>query len=108
MKIREFIRQEIGIDVYDDVCEALAIAFCGPQPLTPEGEKEFADIMDFEVEINPHSYCDAAAAIVHIDDPDNEVWEKRLEQVKKFFEGAAGYCSVTDYNKWFGEEGDGK
>lgn len=108
MTIREFIQQEIDIDVYDDVCEELSIAFCGPQPLTPEGEKEFADIMDFEVEINPHSYGDMAAAIIHIDDPDEKVWEKRLKQVRKFFEGAAGYCPVTNYNKWFGEEGDGK
>lgn len=108
MNIRKFIQQEIDIDVYDDVCEELSIAFCGPQPLTPEGKEEFADIMEFEVEINPHSYGDMAAAIVHIDDPDEEVWMDRLDKVKRFFFGAAGYCPIHLYEKWFGKEGDGK
>lgn len=34
MKVRDFIKQSIDVDVYDDVCEELAIAFCGPMELT--------------------------------------------------------------------------
>ena len=108
MTIRDLIQQEIDIDVYDDVCEELGIAFCGPQPLTPEGEKEFAEIMDFPVTINPHSYGNLPAAIVRIDDPDEAVWMARLEKAKQFFEGAAGYCACSDYDRWFGKAGDGK
>ena len=103
MTIRDLINQEIDIDVYDDVCEELSIAFCGPQMLTDDGEKEFADIMDYSVEINPHSYGGYPAAIVLIDDPDDSVWEYRLDRVKRFFYGAAGYCSCEDYDRWFKE-----
>lgn len=101
MTIRDLIQQEIDIDVYDDVCEELSIAFCGPQELTEEGEKEFSDIMGFEVEINQHSYGGFPAAIILIDDPDESVWTDRLARVKRFFDGAAGYCSCTDYDRWF-------
>lgn len=108
MTIRDLIQQEIDIDVYDDVCEELGIAFCGPQPLTPEGEAEFSDIMGYEVTINQHSYCGLPAAIVRIDDPDESVWEERLAKAKRFFDAAAGYCACDDYDRWFGKDGDGK
>ena len=42
MTVREFIKRDDDIDVYDDVCEELGIAFCGPLELTPEGEKQFS------------------------------------------------------------------
>ena len=104
MTIQDLINMEIDIDVYDDVCEDLAIAFCGPQPLTEEGKKHFADIMGYEVDINPCSYGDMAAAIVKVDGPE---WEKKLEKAKEFFDAAAGYCPCEEYDKWFGKEGDG-
>ena len=104
MKVRDLIQQEIDIDVYDDVCEELAIAFCGPQELTEEGEKEFAEVLDYEIELNMHSYGDMPAAIVHVDDPDDAVWEARLERAKLFFESAAGYCPCSLWDKWFKED----
>ncbi len=103
MTIRDLIKEEIDIDVYDDVCEEIGIAFCGPCSLTEEGEKEFADIMDYPVEINPTSYGGFPAAIVLIDDPDEAVWNERLEKAKRFFESAAGYCACSDYDRWFTE-----
>lgn len=106
MTIRDLIQMEIDIDVYDDVCEELSVAFCGPQPLTEEGEKEFADIMDYPVEINPDSYGGLSAAIVLIDDPDEKVWKKRLKKAKHFFYSAAGYCACSDYDRWFPEDQD--
>lgn len=106
MTIRELIQQEIDIDVYDDVCEDLAIAFCGPQLLTPDGEKEFAEIMDYEIQINPCSYGGFPAAIVMIEQYDD--WKKRLGRAKRFFDAAAGYCACDDYDRWFGKDGDGK
>ena len=101
MTIRDLIQMEIDIDVYDDVCEELAIAFCGPQALTDVGEKEFADIMDYQVMINLHSYGDMPAAIIQVDDPDEAVWQERLEKAKRFFDSAAGYCPCSDYDRWF-------
>ena len=105
MTIKDLIQQEIDIDVYDDVCEELAIAFCGPQPLTPEGEKEFAEIMDYEIQINPCSYGGLPAAILCIDGLED--WVDRLRKAKIFFLCAAGYCACDDYDKWFGKDGDG-
>lgn len=105
MTIRDLIQMEIDIDVYDDVCEELGIAFCGPQPLTPEGEKKFADIMDYEVTFV--NGCYGHVAIVSVDDPDEKVWQKKLAKAKKFFDSAAGYCPCSEYEKWFGEDGDG-
>ena len=106
MTIRDLIQQEIDIDVYDDVCEALGIAFCGPQPLTPDGEKEFAEIMDYEIQINPHSYGNLPAAILCIDGLED--WEDRLRKAKRFFYAAAGYCICEYYDRMFGKDGDGK
>lgn len=102
MTVRDLIQQNIDIDVYDDVCEELGIAFCGPQKLTIEGEKEFADVMDYQVELFNNG-CETIA-IVKIDDPEDAVWEKRLERAELFFEGAAGYCACSDYDRWFAND----
>ena len=104
MTIGDLIQLDIEIDVYDDVCEELSIAFCGPCVLTEEGANEFADIMGYEVEINPHSYGGYPAAIVLIDDPDEAVWTERLANAKRFFYSAAGYCPCDDYDRWFKDE----
>jgi hypothetical protein len=101
MTIRDLLPMEIDIDVYDDVCEELAIAFCGPLKLTPEGEKRFGETLDYEIELNPHSYGGYPAYIIHIDDPEDSVWRHRLELALDLFESAAGYCSVDEYEKWF-------
>ena len=91
----------IDIDVYDDVCEELGIAFCGPMELTEEGLKKFAEVLDYELTLVLHSYGDLPAYIVHVDDEKDEVWKDRLAKAKEFFEAAAGYCSVEDFEKWF-------
>lgn len=96
MKVRDLIAQEIDIDVYDDVCEELGIAFCGPMELTDDGAIEFADVLEYGIELNDD------CAIVNVDGAEGE-WQKRLRRVKKFFNAAAGYCSVDDYDRWFKE-----
>ena len=79
MKIREFIKLEADIDVYDDVCEELAICFCGPMKLTEDGEKHFAEVLDYDITV----YEDAKnqnidTAVVSVDDkPD---WKRRLRK----------------------------
>lgn len=95
MKVKDFIQQEIDIDVYDDVCEALGIAFCGPLSLTDAGREKFAEVMEYDIE---QSDC---CAVVSVDDPDDRTWKHRLAKACEFFEAAAGYCAADDYDTWF-------
>lgn len=94
MTVRELITQDIDIDVYDDVCEELAIAFCGPLELTECGKQKFAEVLDYELQLNDD------CAIVCVDAPEGE-WQRRLRKAKQFFNAAAGYCSSDDYDNWF-------
>lgn len=98
MKVRDLLNMEIDIDVYDDVCEELGIAFCGPLGLTDEGKNQFSEVMDYEVQIG--NDC----AIVCIDDAEDKVWKHKLRLAKEFFESAAGYCDADDYDRWFSDE----
>lgn len=103
MKVRDLLAQEIDIDVYDDVCEELGICFCGPMKLTEDGERKFAEVMDYEISLTKE--CDAfICAIVHVDDDDEKVWKHRLRKAKEFFHAAAGYCDCEDYDRWFEED----
>ena len=94
MKIRELLKRDIDIDVYDNVCEELGIAFVGPLKLTAEGKKRFEPIMDLEVEM--HDNC----AIVQLSD---ENWRDQLDDCCTLFNSAAGYCASSTYDKWFKE-----
>ncbi len=91
------MKMHIDIDVCDDVCEELYIAFCGPMELTESGEKQFGEALDYELEIT------GDVAIVKIDDDNDDVWGARLEKAKELFYSLAGYCSSDDYDKWFKE-----
>lgn len=97
MKVKDLIVQPVDVDVYDDVCEELCIAMCGPVELTEEGKRRFAEVLEYEVTLGD------GCAVVSCDGPDG-VWQKKLKEAKRFFEGAAGYCSEEDYEKWFKEE----
>lgn len=99
MKVRDFIKREEDIDVYDNVCEELGIAFCGPLRLKKEGEEKFDEVLDYDIEINVGPRY--SVAIIDIDKDD---WERRLKKAKEFFYAAAGYCADEDYQKWFEEE----
>lgn len=94
MKIRDFIKMDIDIDVYDNVCDGIGIAYCGPMSLTEEGEKRFAEVMEYDIEIN------GDVAIV---DTDHDDWKHRLKKAKDFFYSIAGYCDADSYDKWFAE-----
>lgn len=95
IRVKDLLRQNICVDVYDNVCEDLAIAFDGPQKLTEEGKRHFADVLEYEVMFK------GSSDIVAIIDVDEENWEERLEKAKELFCGMAGYCSVEDYDRWF-------
>lgn len=99
MKLRDFIKIEQDTDIYDDVYDGIAICFCGALRLKPEGRKRYADILDLEVE--PFNWC---SAVIHIDDPDEELVKHRYRLAKDFFWSAAGYCADDDWHKWFYED----
>ena len=99
MKVREFIKQEIDIDVLDDVTEELNIAFVGPLELTAEGEIEFAEVLDLDIKF------DGTVAIINVDAP-GDAWKPRLRAAKYFFWSAAGYCADEDWHTWFIEPED--
>lgn len=92
MKVKDLIPMEVDVDVYDDCCEACQIAFCGPMKLTENGEKRWAKVLEHEI-----SFFGDCTAIVHADDEDD------ADEVAAFFNAAAGYCSVSDYDAWFDE-----
>lgn len=96
MKVKDFIKREDDIDVYDNVVEEIGIAFCGPLKLTAEGRRHFAEVLEYNIEVNESGCC----AVVDVDAPEG-VWQKRLREAKEFFYAAAGYCADTDWYKWF-------
>ena len=99
MKLRDFIKNDGDVDVYDDVCESIAICFCGPQELTEEGAEHFAEVMDYDMTIDTSG--DFTIATVHVDDEDEKTWKRRLRKAKEFFYSAAGYCDADDWDRWF-------
>lgn len=99
MKIKDLLEMEIDVDVYDNVCEELAIAFCGATKLTEEGREHFANVLEYDVNILENSFL-GQVAIVDVDDKEG-VWQKKLEGAKELFYSLAGYCSSTDYDRWF-------
>ena len=94
--IEEFLKQDIDIDVCDDVEDEFYISFVGPVELTDAGREHFAPVLGLEVSIQE----DDSMATVMIDGED---WKKRLAKVRKLFNAAAGYCPAADYEKWFKE-----
>lgn len=113
LKVLHLLLLNEDIDVYDDVCEELGVAFCNPfdddmvhmwnEYLTQEGIEKFRDVLFYPAHIvkqiiNGDAFYNF---IVEIDDDDEKVWKKRLRKAKEFFESAAGYCSCEDYDKWF-------
>ena len=93
MKIAEFLKQDIDIDVVDDVTEDLYIAYVGPMTLTAEGKSKFNDVLDCEIELSDDI---GIVKVSHYDD-----WVHKLNLAKKLFHSAAGYCSISDYDNWF-------
>jgi hypothetical protein len=100
LTVRDLLTMDVDIDVYDNVTEELAVAFCGPMELTDRGLAHFADVLDYTVEIISGDSYDYA--VVDVNDPEDEdIWERKLEAAKELFEGMAGLCSATDYDLWF-------
>lgn len=101
MKVRDLLPMDIDIDVYDDVCEELGIAFCGPMEVTEAGMEVFGEVLDYDCDkLGPPYGYGYGCVIVHVD---GENWKHKLRMAKDFFESLAGYCAADDYEKWFVE-----
>lgn len=97
MKVKDLLTMDIDVDVYDNVCEELAIAFCAPVELTDAGKAHFEIALNLDIESLDDGVC-----IVDVEDeffPDN--WEFKLQKAAEFFYSAAGFCPIKTYQKWF-------
>lgn len=103
MKVKDLIKMEVDVDVYDNVCEELAIAFCGSVELTEHGKFYFEIALNLDVELDEEN----GIAIVDVEDeffPD--LWKFNLKQAEEFFYACAGYCSDKKYNEYFVSNAD--
>lgn len=98
MKVKDLLAMPVDVDVYDDVCDDIAVAFCGPMALTEEGAEVWGDVVEYDMHLV--SVSGYTNAIIHVDGDD---WKKRLGRAKDFFWSLAGYCPADDYERWFVE-----
>ena len=96
--IRGLLGMNIDIDVYDDDSEGIGVAFCGPVGLTEEGEKEWEGILDYKVSFVDETIC-GDIAVVKI--PEDVDYDEMLDRCSDFFGALAGYCSQSNWDKWF-------
>ena len=96
MKVRDLLKEEIDIDVYDDYDERCGIAFCGPCKLTAKGKRKFAAIMDNEVKI----YAPLDIADIAVISCENE---HEAQIAKYLFHGFAGFIPSEEWETLFVE-----
>lgn len=90
MKLREFLKKKIDINIKSFLTNKWIIRFAGPVELTKEGEVNYVSILDNEVHLKgPYE------AEIEVDD------EERDELVEALFYTAAGYCNFFDYRKYY-------
>ena len=99
MKVKDLLEMEIYIDVYDNVCEELGIAFEGPIELTEAGKQKFAEVLKYDVSL--HNNGADVVAIVDVDDEDEAEFERKLAAAKELFESMAGWCTMEEGELWF-------
>lgn len=102
MKVKDLLEQEICIDVYDNVCEELAIAFDGPMELTEAGKQKFAEVLEYDVSLmSVHDHHANVITVLDVDDPDEVEFERKLAAAKELFESMAGWCTMDEGREWF-------
>lgn len=97
MKVRDLIKLDIDLDITTNIYDDPYCAFVGPQPITRYGESYWEDVLNLECEISD----EAPVAVIII--PEGEEAEEINDGIKEFFSSCAGYCSIPDYQSWFGE-----
>ena len=99
MKIKELVKKDIDVEVYDNVTqEIIDISFVGPLELTEEGKEKFKEVLEYDVGLNEeYKY-----AIVKCSDEEPKIkWITKAKKAGEFFKACAGYCSAKDFDKWF-------
>lgn len=102
MTIRELMKHDIDIDVYNNITDDEAVALVCPMELTEEGEQEWGDVLNYIVEVNTDGNYSYAICIC--DDNPNIKWQTKKKRLTNFLWSAAGYCSEENYDKWFLDE----
>ena len=100
MKVKDLIKMNVDIDIDDNVCQEIGLAFVGPIELTKEGEEKFKEVLEYEVKL----YEKEGWASVKCNDQEPQIkWIEKFRKTFEFFKACAGYCSAKDYDKWFKE-----
>ena len=100
--VKDLLKMDVDVDVYDNITEELAIAFCGSVELTDEGIAHFEVILNRPVEFDEES----GVAIIdcHCEFFPEDLDEFYLDMAKELFYSAAGYCTEEKYSKYFKED----
>lgn len=93
MKVKDLLKLEIEIDIYDDYDERCGVAFCGPCNLTAKGKKKFASILGNSVDF--WLYPEEDMAVVHCDN------EYDAQMAKYLFHGFAGFIPSDEWDEYF-------
>ena len=101
MKVKDLLKMDIDIDVCDDYTEECYIAYVGVTKLTEYGKKEFRRALELECEM----YDDIVIIKCYVDGDDDES-KKNVKSCTRLFYALAGYCSCTNYRRWFVSEDD--
>lgn len=92
MTIRDLLDiPSVSIDVCDDYDERCYIAYDSDMKLTEKGLERFADALDIPI------IALRDLIVLHCET------SKDAKACKELFEALAGYCTVSEYDKWFTE-----
>lgn len=101
MKFKDFINQEVDLDIFDDYTEDLAVNFVGPgYKFTEEGLKKFQPLFDVDIMIDG----DETFACLFLAEYDDETCEKLERLAIRYFNWQAGYCKQETFDKYFIDE----
>ena len=112
MKVKDLLTVKGSWDVYENIADEIGIAFDseGVNPLTDEGMKKFRTALNFEIlridkdmiVINTEKYFkDKKINIEKYDFESRKGIPKQVLNLIDFFWYYAGYCSQSDYDKYF-------
>lgn len=96
LTVRELIGMTVDMDITNDYTDDWFPALCGPISLTEEGEEQWNDVLEMKITV-----IDCSMAELKIDTKDPDECERRLTRARRFFKAQAGYCSESNYDKWF-------
>ena len=99
MRVKDFIRLGIPIDICENVF-GVVLPTPGRLKLTDEGKKQFKNLLDSKVHIDP----DSNVATLKIRGLSYRKNIERQSEAVVFFYTAIGWGWNIDYNKWFVKE----